>query len=109
MKAASETYGEEDPTTGLNREIHRILMKIHHAWQQSGQHEVAQTAAVADEEMETVVIPADLEPLHPVSSGADDLPETIMQSTLKPPDDECLEETVLLPPRKDHLKPGRTR
>lgn len=130
MKTEFETYVGKDGMSELDLELGRILMRIHRKWQQSGDVEnIRSKASVPLEEMETVIILADsetdqsvlpieeeltetivLSPLkHEEKTGAaewslDEIPETLIIAPGSIREEESLDETIMLPPKKERPK-----
>ncbi len=80
---SSEHTVADDERMKLDREIGRILLRIHRKWLQTGEGgDDWAKAPISLEEMETVIIPAESEAIQPF-----------------PPVDEELTETVILTPQ----------
>lgn len=126
--ASSETHAANDEQIRLDRELGCVLLRILHKWQQAGEVWGARAEeTVPLEEMETVVIPAGYETVPPQPSVEDELMETVILSPRaddagdieeetvvlggglgasgRPaPEEANLDETIILPPRKERPK-----
>jgi len=128
MKTSCETYADNDEKGGLELELGRILMRIHRKWQQSGDDEENRPEeSLPLEEMETVILRSHAETVQQESPVEDELTETVILSPvavgekaaavewplddavpetviIAPDSEENLDETILLPPKRERLK-----